>query len=355
MNQIQAAFPDNLQFLYPILFFPIQLMEWVFMGEVDALFASKVLLLFLPVLLITVGFWTSLLCLSMSLFRSNRIQFIATVLITWWDGGRAILLYWAGLMRFIFLGFGWSFGALRISILALFQTIKDILFLPLTVLNQMASNYSKPGIPWIAVSITFLWIALESLIFSYVLTPMVSEILVAMTDFELARTFVTFFLFIFLFMVIGGSMACMHGLVEAIEQKSVLGIIKMLFIEIIVMLMEVVFFYREFVESVLPFFNRMSEDEIMLGPLAILGIGIVAWFGIRAGTWFFFARYGTPTLLMIISREGMDESQKKKDSIVSVGKPLSWIKHLTKDLQSEIDWFSLKGSEIIEAFVLPPI
>jgi hypothetical protein len=239
--------------------------------------------------------------------------------------------------------------------LGLFQTIKDILFLPLTILNQMATNYSKPGIPWIAVSITFLWIALEAGIFSYILTPMVSEILIALTDFELARSVLTFFLFIFLFMVVGGSMACMHGLVEALDNKNVLGIIKMLLIEVVVMLLEVVFFYREFVESVLPFFNRMSEDSLTLGPIPILGIGILAWFGIRAGTWFFFARYGTPTLLMIISREGMNEANKPMLGSVYMGKPLSWLKNLTEQFQSEINWFSQKGTEITEAFILPPI
>ncbi len=355
MTPIQAAMPAHLQFLYPILFMPIELIQWVFRTDVDPLVMSaKIVFLFLPVLLIGIGIWATIISISISLFRSNRIKFIATILISWWDGGRAIMLYWAGILKFLFLSFGWSFGAMRISVLGLVQTIKDILFLPLTILNQMAANYSKPGIPWIAVSITFLWIALEAAIFSYILTPMVSEILLAMTDIELARGFITVFLFVFLFMVIGGSMACMHGLVEAIEEKSPFGIAKMLIIEIVVMLVEVVFFYREFVESVMPFFNRMTSDELVLGPIAILGIGMIAWMGIRAGTWFFFGRYGTPTLLMIISREGMDEN-KKGNKALEIGKPLHWLKHITKDLQGEIEWFSTKGKEMTEAFVLPPV
>jgi hypothetical protein len=117
MHAIESALPANLQFLYPVLFFPIQLLEWIFIGEVTPLYAAKVLLLFLPVLLIGIGFWTTVVCILMSLFRANRVKFIATILITWWDGGRAILLFWAGLIKFFFLSFGWIFGALRISIL----------------------------------------------------------------------------------------------------------------------------------------------------------------------------------------------------------------------------------------------
>ncbi len=342
----------ELKFFVELLASPLMAIDWIFNG--DPWVPLKVLLLFLPAVLLCFGLWFSLASLATGPFRSNRTKFVATVMITWWDAGRSVLLYWVGLFRFVFLAFGWIIGALRLAVLGLVQTFKDIILLPLTLTKDMAKNYSKPGIPWIAVMITFLWIALEAMIFSYVLTPMVTEILISLTDTYPSRAAVVLGLFVFLFMIIGGSMACMHGLVLAIEKKQPLNIIKMLAIEFVVMMLEVVFFYREFIESIMPFFNRFSEDGMAPSPLFILGSGVVAWLGVRAGTWFFFGRYGTPTLLMIISREGMQPS-KTASSEKGKGQPLSWIKKMTSEVQSEIDWFHKKGVEMTEFFLLPPV
>ncbi len=347
-------FPKDWRLLAQVVFFPIAWFLWTFEGEGWEL-VGKILFLTLPFLFICVGVICTLISLVTIVFRPNRTYFIATVLITWWDGGKSILLYWAGIFKFLFLAAGWLYGALRLMILGAFQTLKDIIFSPIHIMMNMAKNYSSGGVPWIAVLITIFWIACEAIAFSYILTPLVVDIIGGLTNTDVSSGVAMLGLIIFLFMLIGGSFACMHGLVEAIEKKEPATVVKMLIIEGMVMSIEVLFFYREFVESLAPWFAQMTNDAVHMGPGLIIGIAAMAWMGIRSGTWFFFAKYGTPTLLAIISREGMVDGQGEKTGVTVIGAPLSWIKNLVSQLQDEINWFSAKGSEMTEAFVLPPV
>lgn len=344
---------EYLPIIQEAFMFPLQGMKWVFMGELTTV-VPKIALLFLPMLFVLAASWITMLSLPTLLFRQFRTKFVATFLITWWDGGRAILLYWSGLLKFIFLSVGWVYSVLRIIVMGTYQTLKDIIFSPITILTSMAKGYATPGIPWIAVSITFLWIALEASIFTFILTPLVNQILYGMTNMELPLPIITSGLFVFLFLVVGGSLACMYALVDALEKGRKATVAKMLLIEFVVMSVEVVFFYREFVEALLPFFNRMTEGELTLGAGAILAIAAFAWIGIRSSIWFFFGKYGTPTLLSVISREGIYTNGKNQPGKFPIGQPMVWIKQLTHQLQAEINWFTAKGVEILEAFILPP-
>ena len=357
MDSIAQLLPANWRILYHILFFPVAWLLWTVNGSDGPFLLTlfKITFLTLPVLFICVGVFCTVVSLITIIFRPNRTYFIATMMVTWWDGGKAILTFWAGIIKFIFLSIGWLGGGIRLVLMGLFQTLKDIVFLPLNIAMNSLKGYSRPGIPWVAVIITFFWIILEALVFSYILTPLIIDIIAGLTNNLIPHPLAMTGLFIFLFMLIGGSFACMHGLVEAIGEKNVLNIIKMLFIELIVMLVEVFFFYREFVDSLAPWLAQMTNDSVQLGAGPVIGIAMIAWFGVRAGTWFFFAKYGTPTLLSIISREGISSSEEKQAKIPIIGLPLSWIRELTEQIQKDMDWFTIKSKEILTAFILPPI
>ncbi len=354
MNMIEQMFPDNLKIFYHLIFFPINWPLWCLEGPL-AISVLKITLLMLPILLLCFALPTTVLAIATILFRSQRTQFVATLLINWWDGGKSIFFYWSGVLRFLFLSVGWIYGAFQLIIMGLFQTLKDIVFSPLTIIVGMMKGYSRPGIPWIAVLITIFWILLESVLFSFVLTPTMMEIIEGLTNTEVGAGPVSLGLFVFLFMVIGGSFASMHGLVEAFEKRAVGSMIKMLIVEFFVMFIEVMFFYREFVSSLAPWLAQMSDESIKLELWHIILISMMSWVGIRAATWFFFAKYGTPTLLMIISREGMNGNKQGSGEDLKIGRPLLWIKEIVAKLRGEIDWFSAKGQEITEGFVLPPV
>jgi len=352
--KLENFFSGNWKILFYVLFFPVAWVPWLF-EDTLWLVILKVLFLFIPVLFIIVAFWFTIFSFLTVFFRPRRVNFIATILITWWDGGKAILMYWGGIFRFVFLSFGWIWGSLRIVIVGTYYTLREILFLPFTMIKGASENYLRPGIPWLAITLTFGWIILEGIIFSVILTGMTTEIIAQLTDSVPSEAVVRIGLFLFLSVVIGGSFACMHGLVEAISERSTGDIFKMLVVEVCVMLFEVMFLYREFVDSLAPWIAQATGDKVHLGPGPVILIAGLAWLGVRASTWFLFAKFGTPTLLTIISREGVASSGAAGAGASTVGTPLQWIKTIVSNLQSEINWFSEKGNELIDAFVIPPV
>lgn len=345
--------PETSKVLTYLLSLPLEAFQFLVDGNPYEL-ALKFIFLLLPIMALATIYWMALVNLPTLIFRKNRTQFVANFLINTWDSGRAILNFWSGILKFIMLSIGWAYTGTKMIIIGLVQSLKDVLFAPITILSNIAKSYAMPGIPWVAVSITFGWILLEASIFTMVLSPMVSDILLNMANIELPTEILSLGLFVFLSLIIGGSLACMHDLVKSIQERKVASIAKMLTIETIVMLVEVIFFYREFVEAVLPFFNRMAPEGLDLSPVQIILIGCFAWMAIRSATWFLFAKYGTPTLLNLISREDINLITSDQQKF-PIGKTSSWIKSLTKEVQSEINWFSDKGTEMTNAFLLPPI
>ncbi|MBT3980344.1 MAG: hypothetical protein HOE90_03275 [Bacteriovoracaceae bacterium] len=355
MNTIQTNWPEYQQMIYEFLISPLTLVKWSLTGsEETGFFMAKVMLLTLPLIFLSVAVFSSVLSAATLLFRGQRNQFIGILIITWWDGGKAVINYWAGLVKSIFLSIGWFGAAIRMVVFGLFQTLKDLLFMPMTLMGNVFKEYAKPGIPWLAVMITIGWIALESTMFSYILTPMVGEIMTGLTGTVVPQLILMPGIALFLFLVIGGSFACMHGLVEAVEKKQPFNVAKMLLIEFFIMFIEVMFFYREFVDSLAPWLAQMSNEAVQLGLGSILGIATMAWMGIRFATWFFFAKFGTPTLLSIISREGIF-SNSKTSKAQTVSMPLSWIKQMFSSIQNEMNWFTKKSEELVQALMLPPI
>lgn len=353
LKEIEMYFNGGLKPLYWVLFFPLYWVPWIFEGQIEMV-AIKALFLLLPLLLFVSGIWATVLGVASSLLRQNRSLFISTLLVTWWDAGKSVVLYWGGLFRFAFLSIGWSWAILKIIVLGSFYMIKEIIFMPLTFLKSITAQYFLPGVPWLAVLFTISWIGLEAFIFSYILTPMTSDIISQLADSMPPTSVVTTSLFFFLFFVIGGSFAAMSVMVDSLKQKDYFNIFKMIAIEMFIMFFEVMFLYREFVDSLAPWMAQMTNDSVQLGLISIISISTFAWIGIRAGTWFFFARFGTPTLLKIMARDGI---YSKKDHVpfdLSTI-PAAWAKRVAKDLKDDVDWFSSKGHEMIEAFVLPPL
>jgi hypothetical protein len=85
----------------------------------------------------------------------------------------------------------------------------------------------------------------------------------------------------------------------------------------------------------------------------VLLISTLAWVGIRGMTWFLFGRFGTPTLLAIISRQGMKEAPA--GARPAAGAVFTWTKEMITHVKGEIGWFHSTGKELLEAYVLPPL
>src|SRR3989442_5655181 len=71
------------------------------------LVAAKYLFLAFPALLAVAAVWCTQLSLYTLPFRSGRVQFIPTMMLTLWDAMRAVWLYWEGMFLFVWAALGW--------------------------------------------------------------------------------------------------------------------------------------------------------------------------------------------------------------------------------------------------------
>src|SRR4051812_12581814 len=55
--------------------------------------------LLVPLLVVMAGMWCTAVSLYTLPFRSGRGHFLTSLLMSWWDTGRCIWLFWAGMLR----------------------------------------------------------------------------------------------------------------------------------------------------------------------------------------------------------------------------------------------------------------
>lgn len=360
VGQAASISSNQLQEILRILLMPI---AWIFPMQraiLDFFLHSsspwiafgKFLFLLFPLLLWLGIIWCTQLSLYTVPFRSKRINFITTLLLSWWDGARAVWLFWTGMFRLIIVLVGWLFSVLRLILKFIIEFIKQIVTAPFTMTGRMTKSFFRPGVPWIAfVSIVF-WCMLEGVIFAYVLFPTISEVLMDIVGSDKSSPMVMPLLYVFLLIIIMGSFAALQALTDAVRTKKVKLIIQMTIIELIVMGFEVMFLYRELVDAITPWI--VQQTGVRMGIGFTLGISCMGWIAIRGMTWFLFGQFGTPPLLAIIARRpigGAGEEQKKYASDDPV--TAQWWKQPIQEFKNEVEWLHKKFNELLEFLTLP--
>ena len=158
-------------------------------------------------------------------------------------------------------------------------------------------------------------------------------------------------LFIFLFFVVLGSYAVLSNLVNAVRSRNVYSIAGIAVIEFVVLFVEVVFLYREFVDSLVPWFAQYSEG-FELGVFWTLAIACLAWFGVRSISWFLFAAHGTPPILSVIQGKGLGISAATEPAKTRF---VAFSAEFMNKIKEEADWIKTKGDELLASFMLPPL
>ena len=340
------------KFILSVLLFPMFFQDafisfaW---GASDSFWfmVGKRFLLLLPVSAIILGCWISIACLLTVLVRNNRQQFIISLLVTWWDLGKSIVSFWGGIFKFAFNLLASLAGFLRIVLLGVWSIVREVIFLPFRLMRNVVSSQ----VPWIAVFLTIFWCIIEAVIFTYVTTPLVVDTFSNITGEQLSMNFVRIPLFIFLLFVVLGSYAVLSTMVDAFKTKNVSAIIGISVIEMVTLFVEVVFLYREFVDSLVPWFAQYSEN-FELGIFWTLAISVFVWFGIRSLSWFLFAAHGTPTLLSIIQGKGIRISSSAN---LPKNRLLESSPEFINKIKEETNWIQLKGEELLASFMLPPL
>lgn len=137
----------------------------------------------------------------------------------------------------------------------------------------------------------------------------------------------------------------------AVKSKNPGQIAGIFVIELVVLFVEVVFLYREFVDSLVPWFAQYSEG-FELGVFWTLSIAALAWFGIRSISWFLFAAHGTPTILAVIQGKGLGHVPGPEPTKARL---VAFSTEFLAKIKEEASWVKTKGDELLASFMLPPL
>lgn len=349
------------KFILYILLFPSLFQEafiefaWA-TGDPLVLMAAKRLFLLLPAFAFILGCWITIPALLTVVFRHNRKEFVISLFITWWDLGKAIVSFWGGIFRFLFYFVIALLELIKIVVLGIWSVIQMIFVMPFKMLGQASRRVVGSKIPWIAVFLTLFWVVVESTIFTYVTTPLVMDTLSNITGEQLSILAIRIPLFTFLFFIVLGSYAVLSTFVDAVKERNISQIIGIGVIEIIVLFVEVIFLYREFVDALVPWF-ALYADDVQLSMVAILSISTFMWFGIRSLSWFLFASFGTPTIMAIIQGKGIKLQQAASKKKTQEEKHAEWdiSNGFMETIKKDAEWVQDKGEELLAAFMLPPL
>jgi hypothetical protein len=321
-------------------------------GDPVGLLVVKRLFLLMPLGAVTVAYWTSVLSVPTIIVRQKRRNFIGLVLTTWWDLARATFTFWGGVFRFLLQLFISLLGAVQMLVVGLWAMVQELIVLPLRLIRDVGSNVLSPGVPWIAVGMTVLWCAFEAMIFTYVMTSLVIDTLSNLAGTQLSETAVRIPLYLFMLCIILGSYAVLSTWASALRSKDWAAIVKIGVVEVVAMFVEVVFFYREFVDALVPWFAQHTSGNFDLGITGTLAIAGVTWLGLRSLTWFLFASAGTPTIMSIIQGQGVGNR-----GVANGTRPAFSLfsESFTGKLRKEFDWVAAEGQRLLDAFLVPPM
>lgn len=358
IQEIEQALPEHWRGFFRLASAPIawlmpfqeMLIDASSRSYVEFFACMKRFFLLPPALAVAAGLWCTMLAIYTLPFRSYRIRFIGTIAVLWWDVARSSWLFWSGMLKFLWVAFGSFWGMLRMVVSVTMEMVRELFELPFVMTGTITKNLREPGVPWIAFLMTVAWAAIEGVVFTYVLSPTMSEILSDIRGTE-NHPLLGAFLFMMLFAMVAGSLACMHVLVESIAKRDYKQVVQMLVVEFCVMAVEVVFLYRELVDALTPWIAQ--QTGMQMGIVPVLMIASLSWLGIRGMVWFLFARFGTPMLLALISRQRLPEEAAEVRAEAAERSEERWEKVIGK-IKREQEWFQAQGQALLEALILPP-
>src|SRR5437762_5340395 len=357
-DSFAQIFPAQWQGAVLLLLAPLRSLAQVQSTIVDAILGShpagRVLLwvvLLIPALVIAAGMWCTALSLYTIPFRSGRGTFVTAVLMTWWDAGRCIWLFWTGMLRVGIALVGWVIGSVRFGLLMLKNIVLGIVRSPLTLLDGASRSYFQPGVPWVAFMVLTIWCAIEATIFTFTLQPTLVEVFGSLTGFDPNPRVMAPLLWAFLFLLVAGSFACVQVVTDAVKKKNIPTIVQMLVVESAVMFFEVIFLYRELIDAITPWIAQQSGNSVQLGIGATLALASFGWLGVRGMSWFLFGRFGTPALLAVLSRQSIEHETAARP-VAAAAQPQLW-REPVNALKAETAWFHEEAKRMFELLTLP--
>src|SRR2546422_1541889 len=310
--------------------------------------AAKCVFLLFPVLLALAGIWCTQLSIYTLPFRAARTRFGSLLLLAWWDAGRVVWMYWVGIVRLSGVAVGWTLAMSYLSLRLVAGFLRETVTVPFTMTRSVTQRYFRPGVPWVAFMTLIVWCLLEAGVLAYAARSTMTGVIAGVLGPEDVGRFAAPILYVFLFVLVAGSFACLQSFVNAVRRREMKFLAQMALIQVFGMFFGAVFFYREVVRAMAPWL--MEQAGIKLSLTMTLLLAAFGWIGVRAATWFLFAQYGTPTLLAFIAREPVAAPEYGAPD--RAGLLARWRPAL-EDFRRDIDWLHDKSEHVLELIALP--
>jgi hypothetical protein len=304
--------------------------------------AAKYIFLLLPMILGTIAIWSTQLAIYTVPFRTGRSRFVSAVLLAWWDAAFAVWLYWVGLARAAMVTVGWLLALSNLAVHLGAALVRHIGGAPFA----MTRGYVTPGFHWVAFAVLLLWCVLEAAVFTYTLMPTVADVLADIIGSDDVSRLAAPILYLLLLMLIAGSFACVHALMEAVRQGHLRFLAQIVLVQVCVLAVEVLFFYRPLVDTMTPWVAQGTGLRLGVAPTLLLAT--MAWIGVRGMTWFLFGQYGAPSLLALIAHAPLAPTAAAEPP-----RGPAWWRPAVDDLRVELGWLHRRSDELLEHFALP--
>jgi len=327
---------------------PFQSRIFAFVLQADTFWslAGTAVLLLLPAGVFIAALWGTMVALYTIPFRLGRsVTLLQSVALAWWDALRMVWFYWAGLVRFLIVLVGWVWGLIKLSGRLIVGTLKGAITSPLAMLDATSR---RPGVPWPAFFMLVFWSMIEATIFTFTLKPTASELLGELTGYEVNGFAFIVLLWLFLWVLVAGSFACIQVLNEAFKSKKYGQIVSMVAIEIAVAMFEVLFLYRELVDAMTPW---LAQQGVQLTAIETIGLAFFAWVGVRGMTWFLFGRFGAPAMIALLGRQAFTVEGAAGHG--PAPQMADYWKGPIAALKAEREWFRKEARELFELVSLP--
>jgi hypothetical protein len=308
---------------------------------------AKYALLAFPTLLGLTAVWCTQLSLYTLPFRSQRMCFISTLLVTWWGAALAVWMYWVSMIRMVLVLVCWLITFVSLAVKLAFETAQRLVLRPGSVAGRITDDYFRPGVPWVAVGLLVFWCALEATVFTYTVLPTLAQGLADLGGSDHLPRAIGTLVWFFLFLLAMGSFVCIQVLVEAVHKREFTFIVQIVLVELFVMFFEVMFLYRGLADAITPWIVQQTGGTFRPGAWFTLSLARFGWTGVRGMTWFLFGRYGSPPLLDLLSRQPM---ARREDS--AAPGPTRRQAPL-EDFTCQLGWLQEKGDKLLEYLGLP--
>lgn len=314
--------------------------------------AARVVLLAAPFLMVTCALWCTILSAYSLPIRSRRRRFASALLLAWWDGLRAVWLYWTGLLRFALAGLGWALGVTYLTLVLGLELLRHVVIVPISLAGRLGRRYLRHGLPWLALALLAGWAVLESGALAQVLFPAVSHYFVEMVGVEVP-TATGPVLQAALFLTVLASFTSLMRLAEALRARRRGPILRAAAAWALLAAFELVLLYRPLVEAASPWIAGGAGSTVPSGWAMVLAAGL--WATLRSAGWLLFGRAGTPLLVALLARSDLSGAPApylaRSPALGEEGED-PW-RFTLRDYQREIDWMHRRSDELIGHLSLP--